>query len=158
MTTHPATTRDEIILRNREIVAAHLEREVNDLDAALDLYTDDVVWEAPGRGVILRGKEEIKANYQELFSALTIHSSTMLRQVVCEEWVFNDKLLRLTLTAPVRGLAFPPGSELSVRKLGAFEIRDGLICREISHESWRPAGHPTDRDDLPPGAEPLGHP
>ncbi|MGI5339536.1 nuclear transport factor 2 family protein [Streptomyces sp. CA-181903] len=140
----------DAIRRNIEVVASHLDREARDIEAALALYTDDVVWEAPARGVVLRGKDRIAENYRVLFESLDIHSTTLLRQIATEEWVFNDKLLSVTITGDrIPGLDFPVGAKLSVRKLGAFQLRDGLICREISHESWRPAGGITDNDDIP---------
>ncbi|MFI6689770.1 nuclear transport factor 2 family protein [Streptomyces sp. NPDC050485] len=151
MTPRTTVNREDVIRKNVEVVAAHLDREARDIEAALALYTDDVVWEAPSRGVILRGKERIAENYRDLFGCLHIHSTTLLRQIATEEWVFNDKLLSVTITGDrIPGLDFPVGMKLSVRKLGAFQLRDGLICREISHESWRPAGSITDNDDLPP--------
>ncbi|MFI9203225.1 nuclear transport factor 2 family protein [Streptomyces sp. NPDC053048] len=150
MTPGTAVTREDILRRNAEVVAAHMEREAGDLDAAMALYTDDVVWEVPSRGVVLRGTDRIKAHYRALFRSLTIHSAVRLRQVVTEEWVFDDQLLRVTLVdTRIPGLSFPTGTRLSVRKLAAFQLRDGLICREISHESWRPVGSPNDRDDIP---------
>ncbi|MEU8976345.1 nuclear transport factor 2 family protein [Streptomyces monashensis] len=151
MTSRTTVNREHVLRKNLEVVVAHMDREAHDIEAALALYTDDVVWEAPARGVVLRGKDRIAENYRDLFGCLDIHSTTLLRQTATEEWVFNDKLLSLTITEDrIPGLDFPVGTKLSVRKLGAFQLRDGLICREISHESWRSAGGITDNDDLPP--------
>ncbi|MFE9555653.1 nuclear transport factor 2 family protein [Streptomyces sp. NPDC006703] len=149
MTPRTTVNREGVIRKNIEVVAAHLDREARDIEGALALYTDDVVWEAPARGVVLRGKDRIAENYRDLFGCLDIHSTTLLRQIATEEWVFNDKLLSVTITGDrIPGLEFPVGTKLSVRKLGAFQLRDGLICRETSHESWRPVGGFTDNDDL----------
>ena len=44
-------TRDEVIARNLAVVEAHFHNENPErIDAALRLYTDDIVWEGPSRG------------------------------------------------------------------------------------------------------------
>ncbi|WP_438289602.1 nuclear transport factor 2 family protein [Streptomyces sp. HUAS TT7] len=154
----PLLTREQLIERNLEVVGLHMEREVSDLDAAMALYTDDVVWEAPARGVVCQGAEQIKAVYRDLFASLRIHTTTTLLRTANEEWVFNDKILTVTVVDDrIPNLPFPVGAKLSVRKLGAFQLRDGLICREISHEAWRPIDGPTAHDDIPRDAHTVHH-
>ena len=42
---------------NLDIVGKHIALEASDVDAALALYTDDIVWESPARNLRFEGKE-----------------------------------------------------------------------------------------------------
>jgi hypothetical protein len=47
--------RDNLIARNRAVVEAHFHNEnPDDVDKAVALYTDDIIWEAPSRGQVYR--------------------------------------------------------------------------------------------------------
>ncbi|MCX5192300.1 hypothetical protein OOK31_00055 [Streptomyces sp. NBC_00249] len=70
--------------------------------------------------------------------------------------MLNDNHMLVTLVDDrISGLSFPVGTKLSVRRPSLFELRDGLICREVSFEIWRPAGGETDRDEVPGNARPV---
>ena len=52
---------DEAAERNLTAVDAHFHSEIQqDIDSAIDLYGDNIVWEAPARGVLLRGKAAVR--------------------------------------------------------------------------------------------------
>jgi ketosteroid isomerase-like protein len=55
---------------NIDVVSQHIALEATDVDAALELYTDDVVWESPSRRLRFEGKEAVAANYRRMFSSL----------------------------------------------------------------------------------------
>jgi hypothetical protein len=50
-------------------------------------------------------------------------------------------------------LPFPHGTEMSVRLVHCFQLRDGRITREIAYEMWREVGAPNDADSIPEGAK-----
>ena len=53
---------EEAAERNLATVDAHFHNEIQqDIDKAVDLYGDGIVWEAPARGVLLRGKAAVRA-------------------------------------------------------------------------------------------------
>ena len=53
-------TREQIIARNLRVVDAHFHNETPEsVDKAIALYDDDIVWEAPMRGVVLTDPVEI---------------------------------------------------------------------------------------------------
>jgi hypothetical protein len=62
------------IAENLAAVDAHFHSEAeNEVTAALQLYTDDIVWEAPALNGLDRaytGKEEVAKNYQELWASM----------------------------------------------------------------------------------------
>jgi len=48
-----------IITANLDAVEAHFHSEAaNAVDQAIAMYTEDIVWEAPARGLMFQGKEE----------------------------------------------------------------------------------------------------
>ena len=59
------------IAANMATVEAHFHSEADDeVDKALDLYTDDIVWEAPARRLIFRGKQAVADNYRKMFASI----------------------------------------------------------------------------------------
>ena len=58
--TSTALTPEQIVARNMAAVDAHFHNEnPQDIDKAIDLYADSIVWEVPARGVLLRDKATV---------------------------------------------------------------------------------------------------
>lgn len=134
-------TRDEIIARNIAAVDKHFhdENPVGIRDA-LDLYTDDIVWEVPARGILLRGKEAVYREYVGIFESAEGLQIQNIRRFGTEQYVFDDSLVTFTITGPGwRNCPFPIGTKVSMRLTHIFELRDGKICRENGYEIWRRA-------------------
>jgi hypothetical protein len=149
-----ATTlsREEIIARNLEVVEVHFHNENPEgIDLAVGVYSDDIVWEAPARGLVLRDRESVKKEYLQIFDAMHVHKITNLHRFATEEWVFDDSIFELTLkTDGFRNCVFPAGTRVSIRLVHAFQCRDGKICRENSYEVWRRADDSVRvQDDIP---------
>jgi hypothetical protein len=155
--TSTTLTPEQIVARNMATVDAHFHNEnPQDIDKAIDLYGDSVVWEAPARGVLLREKPAVKAAYLRLFESVRFHSATPIRRFAADNWVVDDTVAQVTLVGDVEtnlpGCPFPSGTQLSVRIVHLFELDDdGQIIRETAYELWRPADGPID-DDIPAGA------
>jgi ketosteroid isomerase-like protein len=157
MTVHTdanTTTRDDIVARNLAAVEQHFHNETAEkIDLAIAVYTDDIVWEVPARGLILRDREEVKREYLRIFDSMVIHKITGLRRFATEDWVFDDSIFEFTITGDgFRNCPFPPGSEVSVRLTHCFEMRDGKVCREIGYEIWRLAADDNVVNDAIPDA------
>jgi hypothetical protein len=61
-------TREEIIARNLAAVDVHFHNENPDgIDRAVGVYTDDIIWEVPARGLVLRDRETVKQEYLNIF-------------------------------------------------------------------------------------------
>ncbi len=59
----------KVIEANLAAVEAHFGSEADGrIDEAVALYTDDIVWEAPTRNIVLKGKQAVADNYREMFS------------------------------------------------------------------------------------------
>jgi len=150
-------TPDQVIERNMRVVDAHFHSEnPDDIDKAIALYADEIVWEVPARGVLLRSHAEVKAAYLGIFESYRIHSMTPIRRFGVGNWVVDDTVAELTLVGDVEknvpGCPLPAGTRVSMRIVHLFELNDeGKIVRENGYELWRRADGPID-DDIPPGA------
>ena len=145
-------TREEIIARNLAAVDVHFHNENPDgIELAVGVYTDDIVWEVPARGLVLRDRETVKQEYLQIFEAMQVHKITNLHRFANEEWVFDDSIFELTLkTDGFRNGPFPAGTRCSIRLVHAFQCRDGKICRENGYEIWRRADDTVRvNDDIP---------
>ncbi|ODU05466.1 MAG: hypothetical protein ABS81_07545 [Pseudonocardia sp. SCN 72-86] len=148
-------SREEIIERNLAAVDIHFHNENPEgIDKAVGIYTDDIVWEVPARGLVHRDKETVKEEYLGIFEAMKVHKITNLHRFANEEWVFDDSIFEATLmTDGFRNCPYPAGTRVSIRLVHAFQCRDGRICRENGYEIWRRADDTVRvRDDIPADA------
>jgi len=134
-------THDEIVARNVAAAEKHFHDENPEgIREALDLYTEDITWEVPARGILLHGKEAVHKEYTRIFAyadGLVIHP---IRRFASEQFVFDDSIATFTVTGPGwRNCPFPIGTKVSMRLTDVFELRDGKICRENGYEIWRRA-------------------
>jgi steroid delta-isomerase-like uncharacterized protein len=146
--------REDLIARNLAAVEAHFHNEnPADVDKAIALYTDDIVWESPSRGQVYRSAADVEASYRDIFETVRITAITQLRQVATETTVFTDHIVEATIVGDrMPNLPFGIGTKISCRLAHLFEMRDGKISREIAYEMWREAGSGVDHDDIPPTA------
>ena len=126
-----------IIERNLAVTQQHIANEGIDPALVMELYTDDVVLEVPGRGLCLASKAEIEANYRRMFASFADVEMIPLDRFANETRVFDDMIVRFTLVGD--GMTNAPvavGSRVELRLLHIFHMRDGRIAREIVHEHW----------------------
>ena len=151
---------DEAAERNLTAVDAHFHSEIQqDIDSAIDLYGDGIVWEAPARGVLLRGKAAVRQAYLDLFESMHFHSITPVRRFVAGNRVVDDSFGAITLVGDVANnvpnCPFPAGTEVSLRVVHIFEFdEDGRIIRESAYELWRRADAAL-ADDVPADAQTI---
>jgi uncharacterized protein YjiS (DUF1127 family)/ketosteroid isomerase-like protein len=125
------------VLQNLAVVEQHIAREATDVDKAIDLYTDDIVWESPARALIFQGKEAVANNYRNMFSSIRDLEVQPLQRFATEDRVVDDAIVKFNLVgdgfvnAPV-----PIGTQVSLRLLHIFGMRDGKIGREEVYEIW----------------------
>ena len=88
----------DIIAANLAAVEAHFHSEAtNEVEAALDLYTDDVVWEAPARGLRFEGKRAVADNYTQMFAKMEDVEFENLQRFATEDRVVDDSVVRFRL-------------------------------------------------------------
>lgn len=129
----------DIVAANLAAVEDHFHSEAsNEVERALDLYTDDVVWEAPARKLVFKGKRAVADNYRKLFAAIQDVEFRNLDRFATEERVVDDSVVKFTLAGD-SFLPLPVGTKVEMRLVHIFEMRDGKISKEIGFEMWRPA-------------------
>lgn len=132
-------TRDEIVARNLEVVDAHFAYEnPEEIEKAVALYTDDIVWEVPSRRRLLRDREEVANEYRGLFAATEAgFERTLLDKFATEDRVVTDEVLRFRLIGDgFIDAPYPVGSRIEMRLVHIFHLRDFKIAREQAYEIW----------------------
>jgi len=128
----------DVVAENLAVVDAHFRSEAsNEIDRALDLYTDDIVWEAPARQLVLHGKHAAGENYRKMFGSMANVKITPLRRFGMADCVVDDSIATFTLSGD--GVANAPlrrGANVELRVLHIFEMRDRRIARETVSETW----------------------
>jgi ketosteroid isomerase-like protein len=130
------------IARNLACVEHHFHSEATaEVEAALELYTDDIVWEAPALNGLDRsfsGKEAVAKNYRELFAAMRNVRFEFLQRFATEDRVVDDS--RVTFEIERAGYwPWPVDTKVEMRLVHIFEMRDGKIARELVYDMGRPA-------------------
>ncbi len=124
----------DIIATNLAAVEAHFGSEASGrIEDALELYTDDVVWEAPSRHLVIEGKAAVAANYREIFSVINDVEFHLLDRFATEDRVVDDSIVTFTV-AREGFIPLPLGSKGQMRLTHIFEMRDGKISKEIGIE------------------------
>jgi ketosteroid isomerase-like protein len=129
------------IAANLAAVDAHFHSEAEqEVTAALELYTDDIVWEAPALNGLDRdysGKEAVAANYRKLWASMREVQFTGLQRFATEDRVVDDSLVTFEVIRDGYW-QFPVGSKIEMRLVHIFEMRDGKIARELVFDMGRP--------------------
>jgi ketosteroid isomerase-like protein len=120
--------------RNLAVVESHFHSEaLNEVEAALETFTDDVVWEAPAPNGLDRsfsGKQAVARNYRELFASMRDVKFEFLQRFATDDRVVDDSIVSFEV-AKGGYWHFPVGSKVKMRLVHIFEMRDGKIAREI---------------------------
>ena len=131
------TRRDSLIKVNLAVVGAHFHSEsVNEVEKAFDLYADDIVWEAPARNLLFRNKKDVADNYRKMFASIKDIQIRNLQCFATEDRVFDDSIARCKVIGP-DFLPVPIGSEVEIRVVHLFEMREGKIAKETAFEMWK---------------------
>ena len=131
--------RQELIAANLVAVEAHFHSEAtNEVEKAMELYTDDIIWESPARNLVFRGKEATGENYRRMFASFQVEGFRTLQRFATEDRVVDDSVATVELVGDgVENAPVPVGSKVEIRLLHVFEMRAGKIARELVFENWR---------------------
>jgi ketosteroid isomerase-like protein len=129
------------VAQNLAAVEKHFHSEgMNEVEAALETFTDDIVWEAPAPNGLNRsfsGKEAAAKNYRELFASMRAVRFEFLQRFATQDRVVDDSIVRFEV-AKDGYWQFPVGSKIEMRLVHIFEMRDEKIAREIVFDMGRP--------------------
>ena len=130
----------ERVARNLAAVESHFHSEArNEVEAALETFTDDIVWEAPapnGLDRAFRGKEAVAKNYRALFASTKDVKFRFLQRFATEDRVVDDAIVTFEVVKDGYW-RFPVGSKVEMRLVHIFEMRDGKISRELVFDMGR---------------------
>jgi ketosteroid isomerase-like protein len=128
------------ISENLAVVENHFHSEsLSDVEAALETFTDDVVWEAPapnGLNRVCVGKEAAGENYRALWGSMRDVKFTLVQRFATEDRVVDDSTVTFEV-ANDNYWHFPVGSRVDMRLVHIFEMRDGKIAKEIVFDMGR---------------------
>jgi ketosteroid isomerase-like protein len=128
------------IAQNLAAVENHFHSEaLHEVERALEIFTDDIVWEAPAPNGLNRsfaGKEAAAKNYRELFASMRDVKFQLLQRFATEDRVVDDSIVTFEV-ARDGYWHFPAGSKIEMRLVHIFEMRDGRISREIVFDMGR---------------------
>lgn len=130
------------IAENLACVDGHFHSEAeNDIEAALNLYTDDIIFEAPalnGLNRFFSGKQAVAKFYRELWAAMGNVKFQLLQRFATEDRVVDDSFVTFDIVRDGCWPHFSAGQKIEMRLVHIFEMRDGKISRELVFDMGRP--------------------
>jgi ketosteroid isomerase-like protein len=130
------------VAENLACVELHFHSEAQDeIEAALELYTDDIVWEAPAPNGLNRsftGKQAVAESYRELFASMGNVQFQPLQRFATEDRVVDDSIVTFEVVKDGYWPHFSAGQKIEMRLVHIFEMRDGKISKEIVFDMGRP--------------------
>ena len=130
------------IVQNLTCVDGHFHSEAeNDIEAALQLYTDDIIFEAGALNGLNRsfsGKQAVAKFYRELWATMRDVKFQPLQRFATEDRVVDDSLASFEVVRDRCSPHFYTGQKIEMRLVHIFEMRDGKISKEIVFDMGRP--------------------
>ena len=128
--------------RNLACVEGHFHSEAeHDIEAALDLYTDDITFEAAALNGLNRsfsGKDAVAKFYRQLWATMEDVKFQTLQRFATEDRVVDDSLVAFKVVRDGCWPHFRVGQKIEMRLVHIFEMRDGRIAKEIVFDMGRP--------------------
>ncbi|MCL4853317.1 MAG: nuclear transport factor 2 family protein [Bryobacteraceae bacterium] len=139
----PARTKvQDRVAQNLACVDGHFHSEAeNDVEAALELYTDDIVFEAAalnGLDRLFSGKQAVAKFYRELWTTMKDIQFQFLQRFATEDRVVDDSLVTFEVVRDGVWPHFSAGQKIEMRLVHIFEMREGKISKEIVFDMGRP--------------------
>lgn len=136
-----AVSKTDRTAENLACIELHFHTEArNEIEAALELYTDDIVWEAPAPNGLNRsfsGKRAVAESYRELFASIGNVEFQPLQRFATEDRVVDDSIVTFEVVKDGYWQHFSAGQKILMRLVHIFEMRDGKISKEIVFDMGR---------------------
>jgi ketosteroid isomerase-like protein len=130
------------IAQNLACVEGHFHSEAeNDIEAALELYTDDIIFEAGALNGLNRsfsGKQAVAKFYREVWATMKDVKFQPLQRFATEDRVVDDSLATFEVVRDGCWRHFSIGQKIEMRLVHIFEMRNGKISKEIVFDMGRP--------------------
>ena len=116
-----------------DIIDRHFAAEnAHDVQATLDTYSDDIVWDdVTHPDAPFRGKDAVARVYSSIIESIPDVVLTSVKRFAGEggRYVVDESIITGHVHGEWAGMA-GGGAPVEVRILHVFELRDGLICYE----------------------------
>jgi ketosteroid isomerase-like protein len=130
------------IAQNLASVESHFHSEAsNNIEAALELYTDDIIFEAGALNGLNRsfsGKQAVATFYRELWATMKDVKFHGLQRFATEDRVVDDSLVTFEVVRDGCWPYFSTGQQIEMRLVHIFELREGKISKEFVFDMGRP--------------------
>jgi predicted amidohydrolase len=111
-----------------------------------DLYTANVQWRAPGRGVTHVGREEVVRCLLREASAMQDAEYTVLRRNAGDRQIIDEYAVRFVYAgAGIESAPVAAGDFVELKRVRILELVGGKVAVETCIENWTvllPAAHP----------------
>ena len=107
-----------------------------DMDALLDLFTDDCVYEDKPLGVINRGKQEVRQFYDAVLAMTPDLHVRYTRRATNETYGAAECVLGGTWSGPLEGVD-ATGKEFTLAGVSCMDIRNGKIARQVDYWDYK---------------------
>jgi ketosteroid isomerase-like protein len=129
---------ERAIEENLRAVEAHFHSEgAEDVERALELYTDDILWESHGDPKLgtHRGKDAVAESYRRMWACMKNAEFENLSRFATADKVVDESVLTCTIARD--GLvSVPIGQRVRFNLLHVFDLRGGKISRELVYLGW----------------------
>lgn len=113
-------------------------------------YAPDVVWEAPRRGIVWSGRDQVLAGLLREAAAMGDLCHTQVRLAVRDGQVTDEFVARFTCRgAGIERMDLPQGARVELVRLRILSIEDGLVTQETAIETWTLLDRAGSGDPLP---------
>jgi ketosteroid isomerase-like protein len=127
--------------QNLACVEGHFHSEAqNDIEAALELYTDDIFFEAGALNGLNRsfsGKPAVAEFYREVWATMKDVKFQPLQRFATEDRVVDDSFVTFEVVRDGCWPQFSTGQKIEMRLVHIFEMRDGKIAKEFVFDMGR---------------------
>lgn len=105
--------------------------------SARALYTEDVHWTAPGRGLALTGRDRVICHLLREASGMHAPEFTVLRRFTAEKQIVEEYAVRFTYTGEgIQSAPIAPGELVELKRVRIMELVAGRVARENCIETW----------------------
>ena len=126
----------DLIAQNLACVEGHFHSEAeNDVDAALELYTNDIIFEAPAFNGLHRsfsGKEAVAKFYRELWATMADVKFQFLQRFATEDRVVDDSLVTFEVVRDGCWRYLPSGRRLKCVWFTSLRCEPARFQRKLS--------------------------
>jgi hypothetical protein len=125
-------------------LSANLEngRMSDSMQMAPETYASFVVWHAPRRGLVWRGRDEVQAGLEREAAAMHAACLIRLRRASIRPLVLEEVIKQFDyLGDPLDQLSLPVGARVELLRLRVLTHVNRQIVAETSFETWSVLSH-----------------